>query len=57
MAFLSIGAAISGITFTFGPLFGSIFKEGFAYVEREEDKLKTRLERKAHAHSSADQEG
>src|SRR5256885_7702031 len=32
MAFLSIGAAISGITFTFGPLFGSIFKEGFPYV-------------------------
>jgi len=54
MAFLSIGAAISAITFTFGPLFGSIFKEGFAYVEREEDKLNTRLERKAHAHSSAD---
>ena len=54
MAFLSIGAAITAITFTFGPLFGSILKEGFAYVEREEDKLKTRLERKAHAHSSAD---
>ncbi len=54
MAFFSIGAAISAITFTFGPLFGSIVKEGFAYVEREEDKLKTRLERKDHAHSSAD---
>jgi len=57
LAFLSIGAAISAITFTSGPLFGSIFKEGFAYVEREEDKLKTRLERKAHPHSSADYEG
>ena len=57
MAFLSIGAAITAITFTFGPLFGSILKEGFAYVEREEDKLKTRLERKAHPHSSADYEG
>jgi hypothetical protein len=57
MAFLSIGATISAITFTFGPLFGSILKEGFAYVEREEDKLKTRLERKDHAHSSIDQEG
>jgi len=54
MAFLSIGATISAITFTFGPLFGSILKEGFAYVEREEDKLKTRLERKDHAHSSTD---
>ncbi len=57
MAFLSIGAAISAITFTFGPLFGSVLKEGFAYVEREEDKLKTRLERKDHAHSSTDEEG
>ncbi|HEV2119843.1 MAG TPA: hypothetical protein VGS11_07055 [Candidatus Bathyarchaeia archaeon] len=46
MAFVSIGAAISAITFTFGPLFGSILKEGFVYVEKEEDKLKTRLERK-----------
>jgi hypothetical protein len=46
MAFFSIGAAISAITFTFGPLFGSILKEGFAYVEKEEDKLKTRLEHK-----------
>jgi hypothetical protein len=57
MAFLSIGATISAITFTFGPLFGSILKEGFAYVESEEGKLKTRLERKDHAHSSIDQEG
>jgi hypothetical protein len=56
MAFLSIGAAISAITFTFGPLFGFILKEGFAYVEKEEDKLKTRLEHKDHPHSSADQE-
>ena len=56
MAFLSIGAAISAITFTFGPLFGSILKEGFAYVEKEEDKLKARLEHKDHPHSSADQE-
>src|SRR2546428_11826633 len=54
MAFLSIGAAISAITFTFGPLFGSILKERFAYVEREEDRLKTSLERKDHTHSSTD---
>jgi len=57
MAFLSIGAAISAITFTFGPLFGSVLKEGIAYVEREEDKLKTRLEHKVQAHSSTDHEG
>ena len=56
MAFVSIGAAISAITFTFGPLFGSILKEGFAYVEKEEDKLKTRIEHKDQAHSSTDRE-
>ena len=56
MAFFSIGAAISAITFTFGPLFGSILKEGFAYVEKEEDKLKTRLEHKDHVHPSSNQE-
>jgi hypothetical protein len=56
MAFFSIGAAISAIAFTFGPLFGFILKEGFVYVEKEEDKLKTRLEHKDHPHSSADQE-
>ncbi len=51
MAFFSIGAAISAITFTFGPLFGSIVKEGFTYVEKEEDKLKARLEHKDQARS------
>jgi hypothetical protein len=56
MAFFSIGAAISAITFTFGPLFGSILKEGFAFVEKEEDKLKTRIEHKDQAHSSTTQE-
>jgi len=56
MAFLSIGAAISAITFTFGPLFSSMLKEGFAYAEREEDKLKTRLEHKNQAHSSTNPE-
>src|SRR5260370_42542664 len=39
MALVSIGAAISAITFTFGPLFASILKEGFAYVEKQQDKL------------------
>src|SRR5216684_275906 len=48
MAFVSIGAAISAITFTFGPLFGSILKEGFAYVEKEDDKLKAKFEPKDH---------
>ena len=51
-----IGAAISAITFTFGPLFGSILKEEFTYVEKEGDKLKTRLERKSQAHSSTNQQ-
>ena len=46
MAFFSIGAAISAITFTFGPLFGSALKEGLRYVEKEEEKVKDRLEHK-----------
>jgi hypothetical protein len=46
MAFLSIGAAISAITFTFGPLFGSALKQGLAHVEKEEEKLKERMEHK-----------
>jgi hypothetical protein len=56
MAFFSIGAALTAITFTFGPLFGSILKEGFAYVEKEEDKLKARLEHKDQSHSLTNQE-
>ena len=52
MAFFSIGAAISAITFTFGPLFGFILKEGFVYVEKEEDKLKRRIEHKDQAQSN-----
>lgn len=52
MAFFSIGAAISAITFTFGPLFGSILKEGFAYVEKGENKLKKELEHKNQTRSS-----
>jgi hypothetical protein len=56
MAFVSIGAAISAITFTFGPLFGYALREGFAYVEKEEDKLRTRIDHKEHAHSSTDRE-
>jgi len=56
MAFVSIGAAISAITFTFGPLFGYALREGFAYIEKEDDKLKTRIERKDQALSSPDKE-
>ncbi len=44
MAFVSIGAAISAITFTFGPLFGSALKQGIYHIEREEEKLKDKLE-------------
>jgi len=56
MAFVSIGAAISAITFTFGPLFGYALREGFAYVEKEGDKLKTRVDHKDQPRSSADKE-
>ena len=46
MAFFSIGAAISAITFTFGPLFGSVLKEGIRYLEKEEERLKDKVEHK-----------
>src|SRR5436853_4639631 len=46
MAFFSIGAAISAITFTFGPLFGSVLKEGVRYFEKEEERVKDKLEQK-----------
>lgn len=46
MAFVSIGAAISAITFTFGPLFGSVLKQGVRYLEKEEERIKDKLERK-----------
>jgi hypothetical protein len=46
MAFVSIGAAISAITFTFGPLFGSVLKEGVRYLEKEEERIKDKIERK-----------
>ncbi len=47
MAFFSIGAALSAIAFAFGPLFGSAIHVGLHYVEREEEKLKERLEPKS----------
>jgi hypothetical protein len=46
MAFFSIGAAISAITFTFGPLFGSALKEGIRFLEKEEERVKDKLEGK-----------
>jgi hypothetical protein len=56
MAFVSIGAAISAIAFTFGPLFGAVLKEGFAYAEKEEDKIRARINQRDQAHSSTDKE-
>ncbi len=46
MAFFSIGAAISAITFTFGPLFGMALKIGIRFAEKEEEKFKEKLEHK-----------
>ena len=46
MAFFSIGATISAITFTFGPLFGNAIKKGWTHIEREEERLKQKLEKK-----------
>ncbi len=46
MAFFSIGAAISAITFTFGPLFGTALKVGIRFAEKEEEKFKEKLEHK-----------
>lgn len=43
MAFVSIGAVISAITFAFGPLFGSALKQGIVHVEKEEEKLREKL--------------
>jgi len=43
MAFVSVGATISSIAFIFGPLFGTLFKEGMDYLEKEERKVKERV--------------
>jgi hypothetical protein len=56
MAFVSIGATISAITFTFGPLFGTALKAGLRHVEKEEEKLKDRLEHKNSAPGPAHQD-
>lgn len=46
MAFVSVGAVISSIAFVFGPLFGTLLKEGIDYLEMEEKKVKGRIDRK-----------
>ena len=46
MAFVSVGAVISSIAFVFGPLFGTLLKEGIDYIENEERKIKGRIDRK-----------
>ncbi len=47
MAFVSVGAVISSIAFVFGPLFGTLVKEGIDYLEKEERRVKGKLERKS----------
>jgi hypothetical protein len=54
MAFFSIGAAISAITFSFGPLFGTALREGSRYVENEEKKLREKIE---HENSNSNSRG
>lgn len=46
MAFVSVGAVLSAVAFVFGPLFGTLFKIGIDYVEKEEQKIKAKLEHK-----------
>lgn len=57
MAFISVGAVISSIAFVFGPLFGTLLKEGIDYLEKEEKKVKERVERKPSGHGSIGGEG
>jgi hypothetical protein len=45
MAFVSAGAVLSALVFVFGPLLGTLVKVGFDFVEREERRLKGKLER------------
>lgn len=46
MAFIAVGAVISSIAFFFGPLFGTLLKEGMDYLEKEERRVKERIEGK-----------
>ena len=57
MAFVSVGAAISSIAFIFGPLFGTLFKEGIDYLEKEERRVKEKVSTKQdHSVTSQDKE-
>ena len=55
MAFIAVGAVISSIAFVFGPLFGTLLKEGMDYLEKEEKRVKERIERKPAQHGSTTQ--
>ena len=44
MAFISVGAVLSSVAFVFGPLFGTALKVGIDYIEKEERKLKSKVE-------------
>lgn len=46
MAFVSVGAVLSAVAFVFGPLIGTILKVGIDYVEKEEQKIKAKVEHK-----------
>ncbi len=46
MSFISVGAVLSAAAFVFGPLVGTLLKDGFDYLEKEEQRLKGRLEHK-----------
>jgi len=57
MAFVSVGAAISSIAFIFGPLFGTLFKEGIDYLEKEERRVKEKVSTKQdHSVTAQDKE-
>ena len=55
MAFIAVGAVISSIAFVFGPLFGTLLKEGMDYLEKEEKRVKERTEGKPTEHRSLTQ--
>jgi len=43
IAFVAVGAVISSIAFLFGPLFGTLLKEGAVYIEKEERRVKEKI--------------
>ncbi len=46
MAFISVGAVPSAAAFVFGPLVGTLLEDGFDYLEKEEQRIRGRLEHK-----------